>query len=227
MSSTAATSSAEIGCDAIFSSRCAMLRRTGQRDDVQRPGKPPADRKLRRGQPRIGRDRLEALHQQEVAGELRLDIAREARGECRRRHSRRPGSRRQAARARPARRRRRRFPARGRRRAPPLPGCATIGEYSVCTAAIGCTACARRIVAADISDSPIAPILPASFARASAPTELLDRHPRVEPVQIIEVDMIGSEPPQRSVERRARSPPASRRACACRRSCRARTSTRA
>ena len=42
-------------------------------------------------------------------------------------------------------------------------------EYSVCTAASGCTACARRIVAADTSLMPIARTLPASTSRAIAP----------------------------------------------------------
>ena len=44
-------------------------------------------------------------------------------------------------------------------------------EYSVCTAAIGCTAWARRSVAADTSDRPSARTLPSSTRRDIAPTE--------------------------------------------------------
>ena len=44
-------------------------------------------------------------------------------------------------------------------------------EYSVCTAAIGCTACARRKVAADTSDRPSARTLPARTRSAIAPTD--------------------------------------------------------
>jgi len=42
-------------------------------------------------------------------------------------------------------------------------------EYSVCTAASGCTACARRMVAAETSLMPIARTLPASTSRDRAP----------------------------------------------------------
>ncbi len=43
-------------------------------------------------------------------------------------------------------------------------------EYSDCTAAIGCTACARFSVAADTSDRPSARTLPCATSRAIAPT---------------------------------------------------------
>ena len=50
-------------------------------------------------------------------------------------------------------------------------GLRVAGEYSVCIAAMGWTADALRNVSADISDRPIAPILPASLSRTSAPTD--------------------------------------------------------
>ena len=43
-------------------------------------------------------------------------------------------------------------------------------EYSLCTAAIGCTACARRSVSADTSDRPMARIFPSRTNSLSAPT---------------------------------------------------------
>ena len=44
------------------------------------------------------------------------------------------------------------------------------GEYSICTAAIGCTACARRSVAADTSDRPRWRTRPARTSSAMAAT---------------------------------------------------------
>ncbi|MCY1377290.1 hypothetical protein D9M69_648540 [compost metagenome] len=43
-------------------------------------------------------------------------------------------------------------------------------EYSVCTAVMGCTACARRKVGADTSERPMAWILPARTRSLKAPT---------------------------------------------------------
>ena len=43
-------------------------------------------------------------------------------------------------------------------------------EYSVCSAVIGCTACALRIVATEASDRPRCVTLPASTSSFIAPT---------------------------------------------------------
>jgi len=45
-----------------------------------------------------------------------------------------------------------------------------ISEYSICSAAIGWTACARRMVSAPISDSPMWRTYPALTISAMAPT---------------------------------------------------------
>ena len=45
-----------------------------------------------------------------------------------------------------------------------------ISEYSICSAAIGCTACARRMVSAPTSDRPMCRTYPAWTISAMAPT---------------------------------------------------------
>ncbi len=53
----------------------------------------------------------------------------------------------------------------------PASGSRVHSEYSLCTAAIGCTAWARRSVAGETSQRPIAPILPSSISLASVPMD--------------------------------------------------------
>ena len=83
----------------------------------------------------------------------------------------------------------------------PSSGARVHSEYSDCMAAIGWTACARRSVSGAISDRPIAPILPASTWRASAPTVSSIGKARIEAMHIIEIDMVDAEALQRGVER--------------------------
>ncbi len=45
-----------------------------------------------------------------------------------------------------------------------------ISEYSICRSLTGCTACARRIVAASTSESPTCRTYPASIISLTAPT---------------------------------------------------------
>ena len=142
-------------------------------------------------------------------GIVRADVAR--------RHRRRRAPRPPAARARPARRRRSRCRARGRSRAPRSRDCARRGEYSLCTAAIGWTACARRIVAADISRQADRADLARLLRADQRADRLLDRHAS---------GRAGGDSRGRYDRCRAaraiprafvRSPRASRRALACRR----------
>ena len=64
-------------------------------------------------------------------------------------------------------------------------------EYSICTAAIGCTACARRIVAAPASQMPRWRTLPCPHQFAHRADRVLDRHVGVDAVDVIEVDHVG------------------------------------
>lgn len=64
-------------------------------------------------------------------------------------------------------------------------------EYSVWTAVTGCTLWARRIVSADISESPYVLILAFLDQFGKGADTVLDRYVAVEPVQIIEIDDIG------------------------------------
>ena len=52
----------------------------------------------------------------------------------------------------------------------PASGSRVHSEYSLCTAAIGCTACARRIVSGLASDRPSVRTLPSLTSAAIAPT---------------------------------------------------------
>ena len=77
---------------------------------------------------------------------------------------------RSGSRARAGCRRRSRCRARARSAGSPSSGSRVHSEYSVCSAAIGCTACARRIVVGAASDRPRKRTLPARTSSAIAPT---------------------------------------------------------
>src|SRR4051812_36005068 len=66
-------------------------------------------------------------------------------------------------------------------------------EYSICTAAIGCTACARRIVAAPASQMPRWRTLPWRTRSLIAPTVSSIDTSAFDPVDVIEIDDIGLE----------------------------------
>ena len=76
-------------------------------------------------------------------------------------------------------------------------------EYSVCTAVIGCTACARRIVSGAASLSPMWRTLPSRHQLGQRADGLLDRRVRVDAVLVVEVDVVGAEPLQRALDRAA------------------------
>ena len=69
-------------------------------------------------------------------------------------------------------------------------------ESSDCTAVIGWTACARSRVGTSTSESPSARTLPRRELGHGADA-VLDRHVRVDPVQVVEVDDVDTETPQR------------------------------
>ncbi len=69
-------------------------------------------------------------------------------------------------------------------------------EYSICTAAIGCTAWARRIVAAPASQMPRCLHLAGPHQLGHRADRVLDRHVGVDAVDVIEVDHLGLEPLQ-------------------------------
>ena len=66
-------------------------------------------------------------------------------------------------------------------------------EYSVCTAAIGCTAWALRMVAADTSHRPMVFSLACFDQPRQLADALLDRQALVPAVQVVEVDDIGAQ----------------------------------
>src|SRR5262249_27321306 len=74
-----------------------------------------------------------------------------------------------------------------------------ISEYSICSAAIGCTACARRMVSAPTSGRPMGRTRP-----GYGPDGVLDRHLRVQPGRLVQVDVVGAEPGQRVGQRALR-----------------------
>ena len=74
-------------------------------------------------------------------------------------------------------------------------------DYSLWSAVIGCTAWARRIVSAAASDRPRWRTLPASTSSGHRADGLLDRDRRVDPVLVVEVDVVDAEPLQRGVAR--------------------------
>ena len=75
-------------------------------------------------------------------------------------------------------------------------------EYSVCRAAIGCTATARRTVSADASDSPRWRTLPAATSSAIAPTVSSIGTSGSGPVEVVQVDVVDAEALQRALDRR-------------------------
>ena len=88
-------------------------------------------------------------------------------------------------------------------------------EYSLCSAEIGCTACARRMVCSPASDSPRKRTFPSRTSSAIAPTDLLDRHLGIDAVLIEQIDVVGAEPPQRSFRPPRGCAPAGCRARRC------------
>ena len=71
-------------------------------------------------------------------------------------------------------------------------------EYSLCTAVTGCTAWARRMVAAPASEARSAgPCRPHQLADRAG--DVFDRHVRVDPMLVEQVDHIGPQPLQRRV----------------------------
>ena len=76
-------------------------------------------------------------------------------------------------------------------------------EYSDCTAAIGCTAWARRIVAGDASEIPRWRTLPASTSSDSAPKVSSTGTVAVDAVLVVQVDRVDAEP--RRATRRTRA----------------------
>ena len=73
-------------------------------------------------------------------------------------------------------------------------------EYSDCSAVIGCTAWARRMVATHASDSPMWRTLPSATSSASGADRVLDRRGRVDAVLVVQVDVVGAEPLQRTLD---------------------------
>ena len=76
-------------------------------------------------------------------------------------------------------------------------------EYSVCSAVIGWTAWARRIVSGPASDRPMCRTLPSATSSARAPTVSSIGRVRVDPVLVVEVDAVGAEPLQGALDRGA------------------------
>ena len=92
----------------------------------------------------------------------------------------------------------------------PMPSSSSVGriscsgsrhhsEYSLCSAATGCTACARRIVFAPASERPKCLTLPCANQVLHRAGDVLDRHIGIDAVLIEEIDAIGPQPLQRCV----------------------------
>ena len=64
-------------------------------------------------------------------------------------------------------------------------------EYSLCSAAIGCTACARRMVSSPASERPRWRILPAATSAAMAPTTSSIGTLRIDAMLIEQIDVVG------------------------------------
>ena len=73
-------------------------------------------------------------------------------------------------------------------------------EYSDCSAVIGCTACARRIVSTHASDSPMWRTLPSVDQFGDGADGVLDRGVGVDAMLVVEVDPVGAEPLQRTLD---------------------------
>ena len=72
-------------------------------------------------------------------------------------------------------------------------------EYSLWSAEIGCTACARRMVFSPASESPRKRTLPSRTSVGHRADHVLDRHRGVHAVLVEQVDVVGREPPQRAL----------------------------
>ena len=84
--------------------------------------------------------------------------------------------------------------------ASPSSGSRHHSEYSLCSAATGCTACARRIAAAPASDRPKCFTLPCRDQVLHGAGDVLDRHVRVDPVLVEQVDVVDPEPLERGLD---------------------------
>ena len=73
-------------------------------------------------------------------------------------------------------------------------------EYSLWSAEIGCTACARRIVCSPASERPRKRTLPSRDERGHRADHVLDRHRGVDAVLVEQVDVVGPEPAQRALD---------------------------
>ena len=96
-------------------------------------------------------------------------------------------------------RRRTRFPVRAGLGNIPSSWSRVHSEYSDCTAVIGCTACARRMVFTPTSDRPMWRIFPARDQLGQRPDGVFDRGVAVEAVLVVEVDVVGPQPFQGTV----------------------------
>ena len=169
--------------------------RPRNRHDVVALREHPCKRELRRRAAFLGRDRADFVDEVQVPVEvLALEARRIAVGSRRHRDRR-------CLRIRPVRKPR---PS-GLYATKPMPSSRTVGrisssgsrlhsEYSVCSAAIGCTACARRIVAGAASDKPRKRTLPARTSSAIAPTVSSIGVSRIDAMLVVEVDHVDAEP---------------------------------
>ena len=73
-------------------------------------------------------------------------------------------------------------------------------DHSVCSAVTGCTACARRIVSGAASEMPEVPHLAGPHDLGEGAPRLLDRHRTVDPVLVVEVDVVDPQPLEGGVD---------------------------
>ena len=73
-------------------------------------------------------------------------------------------------------------------------------DHSLCSAAIGWTATARRMEAALASDRPRYRTLPCCDQLGHRADGVLDRHLRVDPVLVVEVDHVDPQPAQAGLD---------------------------
>ena len=158
-------------------------------------GEQPGQRDLGRGGADLGGDGFDLVDDAQVVLEVLAAEARVGLAASRRRRGRpASGSCRSGSRGRAGSRRRSRCPARAAPAAPPAPGSRVHSEYSDCSAVIGCTAWARRMVSGPASDRPMWRTLPSATSSARAPTVVLDRRVRVDAVLVVQVDVVGAQP---------------------------------
>src|SRR5215204_7207164 len=74
-------------------------------------------------------------------------------------------------------------------------------EYSLCTAATGRTACALRMVPAAASDMPKFSTFPAWMRLLNGSGDVFDGDGGVDPVLVVQVDVVGAQPAQGVVDR--------------------------